>query len=79
MVFHLAAAQHEANVPDQEILGCKRDWDQNILDACVNARIKGLSMAVPLVYMEIKMKKSLRKQYAYLKTFMVLPNLKVRI
>lgn len=40
LVFHLAAAQHEANVPDQ------RFWDVNVtgaktlLDACVKAKVR---------------------------------------
>ena len=40
VVFHLAAAQHEANVPDQVFWDVNVTGTKNILDACVNARIK---------------------------------------
>lgn len=40
LVFHLAAAQHEANVPDQHFRDVNVDGTRNLLDACVAAGVK---------------------------------------
>ena len=40
VVFHLAAAQHEANVPDQTFWDINVTGTKNILEASVNARVK---------------------------------------
>jgi len=39
-VFHLAAAQHEANVPDQYFRDINVDGVKNLLDGCVKAQVK---------------------------------------
>ena len=40
VVFHLAAAQHEMNVPDQRFWDVNVKGTENILEACVNAGVK---------------------------------------
>jgi nucleoside-diphosphate-sugar epimerase len=40
LVYHLAAAQHEANVPDQRFWDVNVTGTKNILEASVNARVK---------------------------------------
>lgn len=40
VVFHLAAAQHEANVPDQHFWNVNVEGTRNLLDASVEARVK---------------------------------------
>jgi dihydroflavonol-4-reductase len=42
LVYHLAAAQHEANVPDQRFWDVNVHGTQNILEACLNAKVKRL-------------------------------------
>jgi nucleoside-diphosphate-sugar epimerase len=40
VVFHLAAAQHESNVPDQYFWDVNVNGTKNLLDACVAAQVK---------------------------------------
>lgn len=40
LVFHLAAAQHEANVPDQHFWNVNVEGTRNMLDASIKAKIK---------------------------------------
>lgn len=40
VVFHLAAAQHEANVPDQHFWMVNVDGTRNVIEASVEARVK---------------------------------------
>ena len=40
LVFHLAAAQHESNVPDQYFWDVNVTGTKNLLDACIAARVK---------------------------------------
>ena len=40
IVFHLAAAQHEANVPDQHFWMVNVDGTRNVIEASVEARVK---------------------------------------
>ncbi|MEJ2618055.1 MAG: NAD-dependent epimerase/dehydratase family protein, partial [Ignavibacteriaceae bacterium] len=40
IVFHLAAAQHEMNIPDKHFWNVNVDGTKNILNACVKAGIK---------------------------------------
>jgi nucleoside-diphosphate-sugar epimerase len=40
VVYHLAAAQHEANVPDKTFRDVNVDGTRNVLEASLNARIK---------------------------------------
>lgn len=41
-VFHLAAAQHEANVPDQHFWDVNVEGVKNVVDACIAAQVKRL-------------------------------------
>lgn len=40
IVFHLAAAQHEMNIPDQRFWEVNVQGTQNLLEACANANVK---------------------------------------
>lgn len=40
VVFHLAAAQHESNVPDQHFWDVNATGTKNLLDACIAAQVK---------------------------------------
>ena len=40
VIFHLAAAQHEVNVPDQHFWAVNVDGTRNMLEACIEAKVK---------------------------------------
>ena len=52
VVYHLAAAQHEMNVPDQRFLDVNVKGTENMLIASINAGVKRFVMGVRLVSME---------------------------
>ena len=39
VLYHLAAAQHEANVPDQHFWDVNVEGTRNVLDACISAGV----------------------------------------